>query len=159
MTGPHYSSLLTDGADDEPSSCFIELGANRLARDLFLLTAVFALFLVIFMNQITRVTASASWSREGRVVEKEEHVGQGLILGVHLRKDGRIRVGEQLTDTPDQAAAAVQVLMSQKPELRNARVLLNTWRDTPSARTSDVVNALSATGLDPKRFHLRFTEE
>jgi hypothetical protein len=150
--------LLIDDRDetDEPGA-FLELGTNRLARDLFLLTAVYALFVVMFLAASFRLAADRSWSREAHLDERAEAPG-GMLFAVHLRQDGRIQVGEHLVAGPQAVTDAVRQLLGQQPELRDARVILNTYSGTPSVRTSDTTQALAAAGLDPKRFYLRFTE-
>ena len=138
---------------------FLELGINRLARDLFLLTAVYALFVVMFMSAVFRISADESWLKEGRVVEDAAAAPQGLLLSMHIRKDGRIAVGDRVTGTPEEAAGAAAALLGRPADLKQARVILNTYRETPSILTSDVVHALADAGLDPERCLLRFTEE
>lgn len=139
------------------SESFLELSTNRLARDLFLLTAVYALFLVMFLAASFRIAADKTWAKEGRVVD--ETAQNGLVLSLHLRKDGRIQVAKALVTSPKEAAAAVGQLIKEKPALRDAKVIVNTWSDTPSVRTSDLTTALAGAGLDPKRLYIRFTEE
>lgn len=136
---------------------FLELGVNRLARDLFLLTAVYALFIVMFTSSVLRIAADNSWSKEGRIEETES--AQGLLLSMHLRSDGKIRVGDDVVETPEQAGSVLSALLQETPALKNAQVILNTWRDTPSARTSDIVRAISDAGLNADRCRLRFTQE
>ncbi len=155
------SDALYGTADEEMGEpgMFLELGINRLARDLFLLTAVCALFIAMFMSSVFRIVANRSWAREARVVEEEEPAARGVILAVHVRRDGRIQVGKNLVSTPEEAVALVQELIRHAPATRNATVVMNTYRNTPSIRTSDVAAALASAGLDQKRFYLRFTEE
>jgi len=138
---------------------FLELGTNRLARDLFLLTAVYALFVVMFLAAAFQIQARRTWASEAQVSQQTQPRADGLLLGAHLRKDGRIRLGEALCETPEQAGKTARRLLAAKPELRQAKVILNTWRETPSIRTSDVAAALAEAGLDRSRFYIRFTEE
>jgi len=145
--------------EEGESGMFLEMGINRLARDLFLLTAVYALFIVMFMSAAMRFAADQSWAKEAQVVDDPPSVPQGLLLSLHLRKDGRIRVGEETVNTPLEAGDLVRRLIAGKPALRRARVILNIWRDTPSILTSDVTTALAEAGLDEERFYLRFTEK
>ncbi len=151
--------ILADGSDapDDPGT-FLEMGTNRLARDLFLLTAVYALFVVMFLAASFQLAADRSWADEALLDESAEHDG-GLLLAIHLRKDGRIRVGEETVSEPESVAGVVRNLIEENPEFRNARVILNTYRGTPSVRTSDATISLAEAGLDSRRFHLRFTEE
>ena len=146
------------GTEHGEPGMFLELGVNRLARDLFLLTAVYALFLVLFVSVAFRVSAERTWSREGRI-DDDARGPSGLLLCLHLRKDGRIAVGDRVVSRPEEAAAAARRLLAEAPDPRGARVILNTWRDTPSVRTSDVSAALAAIGLDPRQVTIRFTEE
>jgi hypothetical protein len=155
---PSVSAYLDESADTDEPGAFLELGTNRLARDLFLLTAVYALFVVMFLAASVRVTADQSWQNEARLDRTKAATG-GPLLALHLRKDGRIQVGPDLVDTPAAAAAAVRSLIARKPALRDARLILSTYRDTPSIRTADVVSALTDTGLDRGRFYIRFTDE
>lgn len=150
---PH-SAHESGGGD---AGAFLELGTNRLARDLFLLTAVAALFMVMLLHAASQVLANRSWSREAAVVENGAR--RGLILSLHLRKDGRIRVGDELVAEPAQAAALVERIVRERPALREARVVLNTWDGTPSLRTSDMVVALDRIGMAPERCFIRFTNE
>jgi len=143
--------------DPATEGAFLELGTNRLARDLFLLTAVAALFMVMLLNAASQIVADRTWSREATVVENGTR--QGLVLCLHLRKDGRIRVGDKVVSEPDQAAALVGAMLAERPALREARVVLNTWDRTPSVRTSDMVVALERIGLAPERCFIRFTRE
>jgi len=141
---------------DGPAT-FLEVGTNRLARDLFLLTAVAALFMVMLLHQATQVMANRTWSREAAVVEAG--TGEGLVLVLHLRKDGRIGVGDDVVAEPDQAAALVARILRERPALKDARVILNTWDGTPSLRTSDTILALEEVGLATDRCFIRFTQE
>jgi len=146
------------GADGGQSEAFFELGTNRLARDMFLLTAVCALFLLMFVSSPLWIAAERSWSREARVLERES-AGQGMVLSLHLRRDGRIQVGKSLVASPAEAGTVVRQLLETTPALRQAKVVMSTYHLTPSVVTSDVVRALSDAGLEPGRFYLRFTEE
>jgi len=144
---------------DQCEGALLELGINRLARDLFLLTAVSALFILIFTGSWFRVVANRSWSKEAQVVRDAAGAQGGLVLTLHLRRDGRIQIGGHVVTDPEALTPVVQQLLRHKPALRDARVILNTYRNTPSILTSDVTLALAAAGLDPERFYLRFTEE
>ena len=150
--------MFREGEHEPDEGMFLELGINRLARDLFLLVAVYALFIVMFLGAVIRLTSDNSWLKEGHVVEDTAAV-EGLLLSMHIRKDGRIEVAERIADTPEQAAAAVAAVMKETPALKEARVILNTYRETPSILTSDVVHALAGVGLNPDRFRLRFTDK
>jgi hypothetical protein len=148
---------LADGSGQE--STFLELGINRLARDLFLLTAACALFIVMFVSASFSIAARNSWAEEGRASRSRSAGAARTVLVVHLRRDGRIQVGDRLLSSPREVEAAVRGLIEENPKLREARVVLNTWRETPSIRTSDVASALRKAGLGSEKVHLRFTEE
>ena len=144
--------------DDGEAGMFLELGINRLARDLFLLTAVCALFLVMFMSAPLRIVAERSWSEEARLVE-QGGISQGIVLSLHLRRDGRIEVGDRLVSRPDEVTPVVRGLIRETPGLRDAKVVINTYHQTPSIVTSDLTRALAGAGLEPQRFYLRFTQQ
>lgn len=152
-TGPIEAAVRPD------SDVFLELGTNRLARDLFLLVAVYALFIIMFMSTAFRITMERTWTREGRAVETAADAASGPMISIHLRRDGRIVVGGRSVATPAAAAALVKDLMRKEPALRQARVLLNVYHQTPSIGTSNLTRSLAEVGLDPDRFSLRFTQE
>lgn len=145
----------------EDPGMFLELGVNRLARDLFLLTAAYALYMVMFIGMVSKINTSAtrSWAREGRVTQSGEAGSSSMTLHVHLRKDGRIQVGERMVDTPAQAGDVAAGLLRGKSGPPDARTVVSVYSGTASVTTSDLVQALGGAGLDTSRFVMRFTEE
>lgn len=137
----------------------VENTANRLARDLFLLTAVSALFLLLFMSASFRITLERTWTKEARAVEDEEQSQSGMMLMLHLRRDGKIQVGNKLVRTPEQAGALLGELLRKEPRLRRATVIISVYQATPTIKTADLAFALSEVGLEPRRFFLRFTKK
>jgi hypothetical protein len=154
-----FGSQLLGSAAGPGEDSFLETGTNRLARDLFLLTAVAALFMVMFVSVPMKVVANRSWPEEAMVARKRNGNSGRLILSVHLRRDGRIMIGRKLADEPEALRRAAKDLLKARPELARARVIVNVYRQTPSLRTADVVRSLADAGLDRSRFHLRFTRE
>lgn len=154
-----FTSQMLGADSGRQEGAFLETGTNRLARDLFLLTAVAALFMVMFVSVPMKVAANRSWPREAQVArDKNGHSGR-LLLSVHLRKDGRVEIGRKLADGPEQVRSAAAGILEAKPELSGARVIVNVYQDAPSMLTADVMRALADAGLDRSRFHLRFTRE
>lgn len=147
------------GRETGEEGSFLETGTNRLAKDLFLLTAVAALFMVMFMSMPVQVAANRSWTKEARLERRSEASSGGLVLALHLRRDGRVEVGDSVVSGPDGVRRVVEDLLEQKPGLKDARAIVNTYTETPSVRTADVLRALSEAGLERGKFHLRFTKE
>ena len=146
------------GDQRESETGFLETGTNRLAKDLFLLTAVAALFMVMFMSMPVQVSANRSWTREAKLTRRSDSAG-GLVLALHIRRDGRVEVGDRVVSGAAGVRRAVGSLLQEKPDLKDARVVINTFTQTPSVKTSDVLKAISEAGLNRQNFHIRFTEE
>ncbi len=146
----------TDNDDEVEQALGLENGVNRLARDLFLLTAVSALFLLMVSSSRLELAARQSW-REEATARPSDSV-QAPVVVVHLRDDGRLALGREVVDTVEQLAARLDHLLEQRPELKQARVLVNAYKDTPSLRTADVVAMLDHRGYRPEGILIRFCE-
>lgn len=146
----------TDNDDEMDQALGLENGVNRLARDLFLLTAVSALFLLMVSSSRLELAARHSW-REEAEARPSDRV-QSPVVVVHLRGDGRLALGREVVESVEQLADRLDHLLGQRPELKQARVLVNAYKDTPSLRTADVVAMLDRRGYRPEGILIRFTE-
>ncbi len=153
-----FESSLFSNSSEASAGQFLETGTNRLARDLFLLTAVAALFMVMLAGMPLRMAAEHEWAPEAQLVEENTDAA-GLTFTVHLRSDGRVQVGETLTETTDGVREATERIVREEPELQNANVVVSAYRNTASERTADVLGALEGGGLARERINLRFTTE
>ncbi|MDP6361586.1 MAG: hypothetical protein QF473_41210, partial [Planctomycetota bacterium] len=104
-------------------------------------------------------TATNTWNQEGRIVRSVAPKQQGPVIQVHIQKDGRIKIADQVADTPGGLTTIASELIKDEPSRKYSRIVLNVYRQTPSIMTSDVCRALDAAGLDSENLILRFTEE